>query len=197
MTTHAIAQIILPQLINVENIDFQHLRPDLAYAAILRGEADVAIVLDNAPWKEVIATEIRSGVFQLYSKEENAPFQPVILPEEQMEALNFEQSWSQVYQEPVPLKARIPSWSLIATICADAQVVGFLPDFLWEKFDLHPVSWQPIPSNYRMLAIYRPQGERTQTRIDGLLDLLTTYNKKKFSDNLLVDAKESVCSPVT
>ena len=181
VTTHAIAQIILPQLINVENIDFQHLRPDLAYAAILRGEADVAIVLDNAPWKGVIATEVRSGVFQLYSKEENAPLQPVILPEEQMEVLNFEQSWSQVYQEPVPLKARIPSWSLIATICADAQVVGFLPDFLGEKFDLHPVSWQPIPSNYRMLAIYRPQGERTQTRIDGLLDLLTTCHKRKSS----------------
>jgi len=38
VTTHAIAQIAVPALLSVEKIDFKHLRPDRAYAAILRNE---------------------------------------------------------------------------------------------------------------------------------------------------------------
>ena len=68
VTTHAIAQIAVPALISTDSIDFKHMRPDHAYAAILHGEADIALVLDNAPWKGVIAAEIGKGYFQLYSR---------------------------------------------------------------------------------------------------------------------------------
>ena len=169
VTTHAIAQIAVPALLSIESIDFKHMRPDQAYAAILHDEADIALVLDNAPWKGVIAAEIGKGNFQLYSREMEIPIQPVLLPEDQMEVLALQQSWQQVHGYLLPVKARIPSWSLIASICAQSSEIGFLPDFLAGKFYLHPVLWQPAPSPYRVLAIYRNMGKHLQERFDRLL----------------------------
>jgi hypothetical protein len=50
--------------------------------------------------------------------------------------------------------------------------VGFLPDFLAKKYALHPVLWQPAPSAYRVLAIYRTLGTPLQARLDRLLKIL-------------------------
>jgi DNA-binding transcriptional LysR family regulator len=169
VTTHAIAQIAVPALLSIDNIDFKHMRPDHAYAAILHDEADMALVLDNSPWKGVIAAEIGKGYFQLYSREKNAPMKPVLLPEEQMEVLSLQQSWQQVHGYPLLVKARIPSWSLIAHICSDSSEIGFLPDFLAKKLELYPVLWQPATSQYRVLAIYRNAGKHMQERFDPLL----------------------------
>jgi DNA-binding transcriptional LysR family regulator len=177
VTTHAIAQIAVPALLSIENIDFKHMRPDRAYAAILRNEADIALVLDNAPWKGVIATEIGKGSFQLYSKKKNVPLQSVLLPEDQMEVLSLQQAWVQRYGSDIPVKSRIPSWSLIANICASSYEVGFLPDFLAAKFHLHPVKWQPSNSPYRVLAIYRSPGshlERFEKLLHELRSVFTT-----------------------
>lgn len=172
VTTHAIAQIAVPALLSIDNIDFKHMRPDHAYAEILRDEADIALVLDNAPWKGVIAAEIGKGHFQLYSRDKGAALKPVLLPEDQMEVLSLQQSWSQVHGYSLPVKARIPSWSLIANICAETEEIGFLPYFLAKKFDLHPVLWQPAPSQYRVLAIYRSAEKQMQERFDHLLRVL-------------------------
>ncbi len=169
VTTHAIAQIAVPALLTIDSIEFKHMRPDHAYRAILHDEADIALVLDNAPWKGVIAAEISRGYFQLYSKEKNAQKKAILLPEDQMEVLNLKQSWQQVHNYPIPIKTTIPSWSLIANICATTLEIGFLPDFLGEKYHLHPVLWQPTPSPYRVLAIYR---EPQSSRIDTLLKTL-------------------------
>lgn len=168
VTTHAIAQIAVPALLSIEKIDFTHLRPDRAYAAILRGEADIALVLDNAPWKGVVATEIGKGSFQLYSKNKNAPLQPILLPEDQMEVLSLQQAWMQKYSCEIPIKSRIPSWSLIANICASSSEVGFLPDFLAAKFHLTPVDWQPKTFPYKVLAIYRAPSERIKRLLQEL-----------------------------
>lgn len=172
VTTHAIAQIAVPALLPVEKIEFKHRRPDHAYAAVLRGEADLALVLDNSPWKGVVAAEIGRGYFQLYSKEIEASLRPVLLPEDQMEVLTLQQCWQQVHGYPIPIKARIPSWSLIANICSSSQEVGFLPDFLAKKYELSPVLWQPAPSAYRVLAIYRDAAKNLQDRLDRLLKVL-------------------------
>lgn len=176
VTTHAIAQIAVPALLSIEKIDFRHMRPDRAYAAILRNEADIALVLDNAPWKGVVATEIGKGFFQLYSREKKALPQPILLPEDQMEVLSLQQTWLQRYGSDIPVKSRIPSWSLIANICASSAEVGFLPDFLAAKFHLHPVQWQPVASPYRVLAIYRNTGSQ-QERFIRLLDELRSVFK--------------------
>lgn len=173
VTTHAIAQIAVPALLSDENIDFKHMRPDQSYAAILRDEADMALVLDNFPWKGVIAAEIGSGSFRLFCKEPNAPIKPVLLPEDQMEVLALQQSWQQAYAYSLPIKARIPSWSLIAQICASSTEIGFLPDFLARKFDLHPVLWQPVASQYRVLAIYRNTGKHLPERMGRLISKLS------------------------
>ncbi len=169
VTTHAIAQIAVPALLSMDNIDFKHMRPDHAYAAILHDEADIALVLDNSPWKGVIAAEVGKGYFQLYAKDKETPLKPVLLPEDQMEVLFLQQSWQQAHGYPLPVKSRIPSWSLIATICSESKEIGFLPDFLAKKFQLHPVLWQPAPSQYRVLAIYRNTGKHLQERFDQLL----------------------------
>jgi DNA-binding transcriptional LysR family regulator len=169
VTTHAIAQIAVPALLSLDHMDFKHMRPDHAYAAILNDEADIALVLDNSPWKGVIAAEIGKGNFQLYSRDKEAPLKPVLLPEDQMEVLSLQQSWQQVHGYPLPIKARIPSWSLIATVCSESNEIGFLPDFLAKKVGLHPVLWQPAPSQYRVLAIYRNTGKHVQERFDQLL----------------------------
>ena len=50
-TTHAIARVAIPGILTLENIELKLMRPDGAYGAILRDEADMALVLDNAPWK--------------------------------------------------------------------------------------------------------------------------------------------------
>ena len=150
VTTHAIAQIVVPALLSFKGVQFAHKRPDKAYGAILQGEADIAIVLDNSPWKGVMATEIGRGFFQLYSRKKTSVLKPVLLPEDQMEVLNFLQGWQ------IPIKMRIPSWSLIANICATSDEIGFLPDFLAKQFNLCPIQDQPQPSPYRVLAIYRP-----------------------------------------
>jgi DNA-binding transcriptional LysR family regulator len=169
VTTHAIAQIAVPALLSMDHIDFKHMRPDQAYAAVLRDEADMALVLDNSPWKGVIAAEIGQGYFQLYSQDKEASLKPVLLPEDQMEVLSLQQSWQQVHGYPLPVKSRIPSWSLIAHICSESKEIGFLPDFLAKKFRLFPVLWQPAASSYRVLAIYRNTGKHVQERFDQLL----------------------------
>lgn len=172
VTTHALAQIAVPILLSKEKIDFKHMRPDRAYAAILHNEADIALVLDNAPWKGVTTMEIGKGYFQLFSKEPNALLGPILLPEDQMEVLALQQSWQETHGYMLPVKARIPSWSLIASICADSLEVGFLPDFLAKKFGLHAVLWQPATSQYRVLAIYRSTGKNMQPRFERLLNEL-------------------------
>lgn len=171
VTTHAIAQIAVPALLSLDLIDFQHMRPDRAYAAILQGRADIALVLDNAPWKGVLAAELGKGHFQLYSKCQNASLKPVLLPEEQIEVLALQQGWFDAHGYLLPVKSRIPSWSLIAQICAESEEIGFLPDFLARKFSLHPVSWQPAFSSYRVLAIYR-HDTSLQERFDRLIEVL-------------------------
>lgn len=169
VTTHAIAQIAVPALLSIDHIDFKHMRPDHAYAAILQDEADIALVLDNAPWKNIIAAEIGKGHFQLYSSEKESSLKPVLLPEDQMEVLFLQQNWQQAHGYSLPVKSRIPSWSLIASICSDSTEVGFLPDFLAKKSHLHPVLWQPATSKYRVLAIYRNTAKHLRDRFDRLV----------------------------
>ncbi|MCH9634395.1 MAG: hypothetical protein S4CHLAM7_11440 [Chlamydiae bacterium] len=169
VTTHAIAQVAVPSLLSLNKIDFKHMRPDQAYAAILQAEADIALVLDNSPWKGVVAGEVGSGYFQLYSRNKNIAVKPVLLPEEQMEVLFLEQTWLQAHGYCLPVKSRIPSWSLIGQICGETDEVGFLPDFLAQKFNLSPVLWQPTPSPYRILAIYKSVGNQLQERFDDIL----------------------------
>ncbi len=171
VTTHAIAQIAAPAVLSLDLIDFQHMRPDRAYAAILQGRADIALVLDNAPWKGVLATELGCGHFRLYAKCPSAPLKSVLLPEEQIEVLALQQTWFDTHGYPLAVKSRIPSWSLIAQICAESEEIGFLPDFLARKFSLSPVPWQPALSSYRLLAIHR-QDEALQERFDRLIEAL-------------------------
>lgn len=168
-TTHAIARVGIPPVLSIESLEVKLMRPDIAYGAVLRDEADIALVLDNAPWEGVVATEVGKGSFQLYSTQIDAPRGPVILPEDQIEVLTLQQRWQQVYAEPLAIKARLPSWSLIADICSRSSEIGFLPDFLAVQAGLHPVSWQPTPSRYRLLALYRHSGDAFQKRLDQLL----------------------------
>lgn len=168
-TTHAIARVTIPAVLTMEPLELKLMRPDMAYGAVLRDEADIALVLDNAPWEGVIASEIGKGSFQLYSTKVDAPQAPVLLPEDQIEVLTLQQRWQQVYSQPLLVKARLPSWSLIADICSTSSEVGFLPDFLAIQPKLHPVSWQPTPSRYRILALYKGYGTVFQERVDKLL----------------------------
>lgn len=169
VTTHAIARVAIPPILTVETVELKLMRPDSAYGAVLRDEADVALVLDNAPWEGVIATEIGKGSFQLYSARYDIPPSAVLLPENQIEVLTLQQRWQQVYSQPLLVKARLPSWSLIADICSTSTEVGFLPDFLAVQFKLHPVAWQPTPSRYRILALYRSIQEPFKLRLNHLL----------------------------
>lgn len=165
-TTHAIARVVIPEILSVESVDLTLMRPDGAYGAVLMDEADIALVLDNALWEDVTSVEVGTGSFQLYSASLQAPRKPVILPENQIEVLSLMQRWEQTYKKRLEIKARIPSWSLIADICASSQEVGFLPDFLAQKAGLQPVSWQPKPSRYRILALHRPSSGTFQERLD-------------------------------
>ena len=169
-TTHAIARIAVPSILPIESIELTLMRPDAAYGAILRNEKDVALVLDNAPWEGVSVTEVGHGCFQLYSSKKKAQRQSVLLPEDQMEALTLQQRWLQAYHQTLPVKARIPSWSLIADICSRSGEIGFLPDFLAKGSNLHPISWQPTPCKYRVLALYKDTGKVFQKRLETLLE---------------------------
>lgn len=168
-TTHAMARVSLPSILSTESIELKLMRPDRAYAAILRDEADIALVLDNAPWEGVIATEVGKVCFQLYSTQIDPPLGAVLLPEDQIEVLTLQQRWQHIYNQPLTIKARLPSWSLIADICSNSSEVGFLPDFLALQLRLHPVPWQPTPSRYRILALYRNSASSFQSRLDQLL----------------------------
>lgn len=171
-TTHAIARVSIPVLLPIESLELKLMRPDRAYAAVLRDEADIGLVLDNAPWEGVVASEVGKVSFQLYSKCKDAQLGPVLLPEDQIEVLTFQQRWQQIYQRPLAIKARLPSWSLIADICSNSSEIGFLPDFLAFELGLIPVSWQPAPSRYRLLALYRNSGDAFQQRLNLLLNTL-------------------------
>jgi DNA-binding transcriptional LysR family regulator len=167
-TTHAIARVCVPALLPHEAIDVQLMRPDSAYGAVLRDEADVAIVLDNARWEGVKATELGTGSFQLYSRKRRAPKGPVLLPEDQIEVLTLQQRWQDMHAMPLAIKSRLPSWSLIADICSRSYEIGFLPDFLALQSDMRPVVWQPPPSSYRVLALSRTPHPRLSTLFDHL-----------------------------
>ena len=166
-TTHAIARVVAPRLLSIELMDLTLMRPDRAYAAILMNEIDIALVPDNAPWAEVISTEIGTGLFQLYSSLPDAPYSSVLLPENQLEVLSLMRRWDQEHTVSLAIKARIPSWSLIADICTVSKEVGFLPEFLAEG--LHPVLWQPKPSRYRILALYRPVNDDFRLRLSNFI----------------------------
>lgn len=169
VTTHAIARVSIPSVLPIEAMDLKLMRPDNAYGAVLKGEADIALVLDNAPWEGVVTAEICRGYFQLFSKQIDAPKSPVLLPEDQIEVLILQQRWQQIYKQQLPIKARLPSWSLIADICSKSTEVGFLPDFLADEHSLFPVSWQPTASRYRLLALYQKNNDVFQQRLDVLL----------------------------
>lgn len=171
-TTHAIARVAVPAILPIETMELKLMRPDDAYGAVLRDEADVALVLDNAPWKGVTAVEVGKGKFQLFSAQKNISEKPVLLPEDQMEVLTLQQRWVELHHTPLPIKARLPSWSLIADICSTSQEVGFLPDFLAQMASLYPVKWQPPVSYYHLLALYRKSSHLFQKRIDELLSHL-------------------------
>lgn len=171
VTTRAIARVILPSILAVEKVDLQLLRPDKAYAAVLKDEADLAIVPDNSVWNDVSAIEIGFGSFGLYSSKPDMQLSPVLLPENQIEVLSFMQRWNKMYDKPLEIKARIPSWSLIADICANSADVGFLPDFLASKIGLCSVAWQPPTSHFRILALYCLPNASLQQRINKLTDL--------------------------
>ena len=168
-TTHAIARVCVPPLLPHECIDLQLVRPDLAYAALLRDEVDVAIVLDNAPWEGVIASEIGKGSFNLFSSTKEMAPGPILIPEDQIEVLTLQQRWQQLYGYTLPVKARLPSWSLIADICAHSSEIGFLPDFLATPYGLHTMAWQPTCSRYRILALFKNTSERFHNRLKPLL----------------------------
>jgi len=171
-TTHAIARAIVSPLLKLENVTLTLYRPDGAYGAVLLEEVDIALVLDNSPWKGVTSEELCKGYFQLYSKKRSTSIKPVILPEDQPEVVTLRQKWKQLYHKPIPIKARIPSWSLIADMCLISDAVGFLPDFLAKK--LYPVSWQPSPSPYRLLALYKTNNKPAQMRFIHVINELKT-----------------------
>ena len=171
VTTNAIARVVLPVILPVESVEIHLMRPDKAYAAILKAEADMAIVPDNELWKNVISLEIGVGSFGLYASRPEVAFSPILLPEDQIEVLTFMQRWRKMYDVSVEIKARIPSWSLIADLCATSEDVGFLPDFLARKANLYPVLWQPPVARFRMLALYRSSDDRFQKRLQRLTDL--------------------------
>lgn len=174
VTTHAIAQVAVPSLLPISKIDFNYMRPDHAYAAILQKEADIALVLDNSPWKGVVAAEVGKGHFQLYCRNKEIGLKPILLPEDQMEVLYLQQAWIQVHGYALPVKTRIPSWSLIGQICESSDEIGFLPDFIAKKYGLHPVLWQPTPSPYRVLAIHRGGENQLHERLKLILGALCT-----------------------
>ncbi|AIL12707.1 hypothetical protein IM40_02915 [Candidatus Paracaedimonas acanthamoebae] len=182
-TTHAIARVIVPTLLKSETIDLHFMRPDKAYGMVLRDEIDIALVPDNAPWEGLASLEVGLGSFQLYAKHSDIPLCPVLLPENQIEVLRLIQRWNQMYDYSLQIKARIPSWSLIADICACSNDVGFLPDFLAKKAALQPVSWQPVPSHYRILALYRPSKGEFQIRLNKIIEQcneIFSYSQKSF-----------------
>lgn len=169
-TTHAIAQVAVAPVLDIDKVELSLMRPDAAFGAVVRGEADIALVLDNAPWKGVAAVEVGSGLFRLFSKKKNAGLGPVLLPEDQIEVLTMQQRWLEMHGSPVPVKARLPSWSLIADICRSSDEIGFLPDFLASQIGLHPVRFQPEGSQYRLLALYKQGGDLFQKRVERLFE---------------------------
>lgn len=170
-TTQAIARAVIAKILPEESIELKLMRPDLAYNAVLKDEADIALVPDNAPWEGLNSVEVGSGLFQLYSKLQEVAITPVLLPENQIEVLRLLQCWKQIHGKPLEIKARIPSWSLIADICANSNDVGFLPDFLGQKAKLNPVSWQCDPSSYRILALFHSFDVTFQKRLNFLVEL--------------------------
>lgn len=169
-TTQAIARAVISALLPVEAIELKLMRPDLAFDAVLNDEADFALVPDNSPWNGVNSEEVGKGLFQLYSTLQNAPLGSILLPENQIEVLCLLQRWKQLHGSPLTIKARIPSWSLIADICANSTDISFLPDFLGKKAKLHPVTWQPEPSSYRILALFHNFDVSFQKRINLLIE---------------------------
>lgn len=170
-TTYAIARVVLPQVLAHDSYDLFLLRPDQAYEAVLKDQADVALVLDNAPWKGMQTLEMGQGAFGLYARDAQAPLGPVVLPENQIEVMALKQKWVQTYGEDLPIKAQIPSWSLIADLCTDGSEVGFLPNFLARQRGLYPVAWQPSLSPFRVLALYRSQDAHLHDRLRTLQTL--------------------------
>lgn len=167
-TTHAIARVILPNVIAHEAVELSVCRPDKAYEAVLRRDADLAFVPDNQAWRGVESEEVSAGFFQLYARKKVVRPVPILLPEDQMESLLLQERWEKQYGRAPEIKARLPSWSLIADICASGDEVGFLPDFLARKAGLKPQSWQPKPSPYRILAITCRAHGATQIRLEGI-----------------------------
>lgn len=167
---HSLARLGVPSIWGVApGLHLTLRRPDESYEHILRGEADVALVLDNASWRGVHVEEIAQGFFHLVAREEVPHMQPVLLAEEQPESIALEEAWAQLYGAPLPIKARLPSWSLIADLCEGLPEVGFLPDFLRGKTQLKPVGWQPFPIPYRVLALFRKAPEQRPRQAPELI----------------------------
>ncbi len=168
-TTHALAKMALEPILSASKFELSLMRPDEAYGAVIKGQADMAIVLDNASWKGVEAVKLAEGSFQLFSSKKGAIEGPVIIPEDQIEVLSLQRRWLELKSKPLEIKARIPSWSLIADICGSTDEIGFLPEFLATGKGLYPVDWQPDKTSYSVLAIYRKELLGAHQRFDELI----------------------------
>jgi len=176
-TTHALAKMALEPILSAYKFELSLMRPDEAYGAVIKGQADIAIVLDNAPWEGLEAEKLAEGSFQLFSSKRGAVQGPVIIPEDQIEVLALKRKWLALKGQPLEIKARIPSWSLIADICGSTDEIGFLPEFLAMRKGLYPVDWQPDKTFYSVLAIYRKELLGAHKHFDTLILKL----KKAFS----------------
>ncbi|MCH9611736.1 MAG: hypothetical protein S4CHLAM102_02090 [Chlamydiia bacterium] len=172
VTTHAIASVLLPTALEHENIEVTIARPDLAYQKVMQNEADIAIVLDNMAWEGVEMVELGSGKFDLFAKEPKSEITPVLLPEDQMEVVAFMQMWKKIAKRPLPIQARVPSWSLIAKSLQKTSFVGFLPEFLAKSHGLKSVGWLNLDSRYRLLALYKPGGKERTAETVNLVEVL-------------------------
>jgi hypothetical protein len=171
-TTHSIAQIIIPNILKIDNFEFEYLRPDQTYEKIINNTSDLGIVIDNFPLKKVETIEITKGKFQLYSKRKDVSIKKILISENQMEVLHLKQDWKDKYDSYLPIKSIIPSWSLIASICMSSDEVGFLPDFIAKKFNLYPISWNIGYYPYRLLAIYKNKNHFLKSRFIQIVNKL-------------------------
>lgn len=161
------------------NMNFQLGNLNFIRTALRQGGADFAIVVYDESFSQFEKHLLRKGAFQLY-QHEDAPLYSLaegILVDNAlgMHVEALQKHCSEILDNPLPLKAELAGWEVVARFTAANIGVGFFPDYLvgeerYPQLKVHGLEIPPL--EYEICAIYN-KGEKLSRAAEALFNLFT------------------------
>lgn len=152
---YSIGSVCIPSLISMPEIHYLFERPDNGYAKILQNKAELAIVIDNYNWKDVLSSDVYFGFFSFFSKKTKiSSTDSFLISREDREVENLKENYFKKKKKHLPVSMNITSWSVIAKVCEFSDQIGFLPDFVGKRHKLNEIDLDLVKIPYTVKILH-------------------------------------------